>query len=271
MKKAIVTLTFLLLLSIGATAQTIYLGSPARNRAITREQRAKMQRQRNLAPIQQPASFEEAREAEHHNDRLVYAPHDHPFGRSLTQYGVEWWQFGFSFPRDSDPTYSMQPDRYGFGQRGNVWFLTPGPELDNLNTLTITEGTALFISESVFNDNREKDPAYTIARARQDAADFFAQTEVEISVDGQKVKRINSYRFQSPAFSYFLPQNSFFIDTHPLGAGFVYPAVFDGILMMVKPLHAGNHVIKAIFTAPDFKSTDQWNVTVNKLIDPAAN
>lgn len=266
--KSIVTFTWLALIACAVQAQTIYLGSPGHARAMTSEQRAAAQRER-ATTRQQPLNLEAQQANEQHNNRIVYSPHDTIEGKRLPQYGVEGWQFAFSFPQESDPISSAYPDRYGFGQRGKAWFLSPGPDLDNINLVTIAEGTVLFISETVFTDNRDKDPTATIAKMRAELAAFTDTVEVEISVDGMRVKNIRDYRFQSPVFSYFLPQNSAVIGTHPDGGGFYYPALFDGYCVMVKPLSVGNHVIKARFKAPDFSFSDQWNVKVIKLVDPA--
>ncbi len=75
----------------------------------------------------------------------VLPPNSKAHGMSYGQWGDAWWQWGFSFPTNSNPILDQTGQFGALGQSGSVWFLagTTGGEAER--TLTVPTGKTLFV------------------------------------------------------------------------------------------------------------------------------
>ena len=88
---------------------------------------------------------------------------------------------------------------------------------------------------------------------------------ITLEIDGRAVVNIDAFRVQSPElFSYTLPEdNMFALFGFPSSAGTYYPAVTDGIFVMLTPLPAGPHTIHMYAAFPDPFGTSDVTVHLN--------
>jgi hypothetical protein len=68
-----------------------------------------------------------------------------------------------------------------------------------------------------------------------------------VSIDGVPLQNLDHYRFQSPAFSYKIPDDNIlaFLFGFPIPAGTYAPAVSDGYWLLFKPLSPGTHKLQS--------------------------
>jgi hypothetical protein len=125
----------------------------------------------------------------------------------------------------------------------NVWFLTGtfGNVIVPIKRkCTIPAGKAIFFPILVKEDSLEEDTDLKtelelIKRAR-DATNKLIQ--MEATIDGEKVDRLESYRVQSEVFDLVFPEDNVY-DVKPG----LTRSVCDGYWLFIKPLHVGKHYI----------------------------
>lgn len=204
------------------------------------------------------------------------------YGKSYANWSVKWWQWIFSLPASTfEKVFGAGPDACSVGQSGKVWFLvgefgTPKPIT---RECTIPSGTALFFPiYNAWADNTAcpedtNFPIYPPDDHPDDASlsgfvqDFIdSPGTLSVSIDGKEVKGVSGLKpVDSPylvgqnVFSYKLaktPDNalvylgpilnadtSCFADKSRYNKP-IYPAVEDGVYLMVNKLSHGKHIIK---------------------------
>lgn len=210
-----------------------------------------------------------------------------PYGRSYGEWMAAWQQWATSIPATSHPLFDTGPA--DTGQSGPVFFL--GGKFCPIDTecstqnvtrkITIPPGKALFFpimdaeystvetgGGSMDGPNAIPDINGLRQAAGQTVNNY---TNLSLEVDGVKVTNLESFRVQSPAFSFYLPENDIFtaVGEGTFTPGYYFPGVDDGYYVMLQPLSAGKeHIIHFHGEAP------VWNwvldVTYRVTVDKAA-
>jgi hypothetical protein len=192
----------------------------------------------------------------------VLPPQSNAFGASYSEWSARWWQYAFSVPTPQSPFLDQTGANFSAGQSGKVWYLSGGlefttsqtPPPGNINvldrTVTMPTGKALFfpVLNTEFDNVTPGGPDTTLtpdqlrslAQSNMNSAENMTAT-----IDGRAVSNLSQYRVTSPVFGYHLPADnieSFFAGT-TIPARDVYPAVGDGVYLMLAPLSAGQHTV----------------------------
>jgi hypothetical protein len=180
-----------------------------------------------------------------------------------SQYAAKWWQYSLSIPVPQSPFLDQTGANFAVGQSGPVWYLsgtlcvnpngvlcTAAAPAVVVRNVTLPAGKFLFFP--VLNAEADNinpggpDFTYTADQLRafavqqQDAAE-----NMVLDVDGRAVPDVGRFRFTSPPFAYTLPENNIYsyITGINIPARTVYPAVSDGVYVMLAPLSPGHHTI----------------------------
>ena len=198
------------------------------------------------------------------------------YGRTYSEWSAEWWQWALSIPVATHPLFDKGD--CSVGQSGPVWFLG-GSFASNtdVRSCTVPAGKMLFFPilngedsdvEESFN-NGCSDPTFgsSIVGLRRCATAGQEGLSVRATIDGVAVPNIaRTFRFQSPAFSFTIPDDNLFKATtgNPYLAG-TYLSVGDGYYLMLSPLSQGKHTIHFKGSAPNGFTLDiTYHLTVAK-------
>jgi len=191
----------------------------------------------------------------------IIPPQAHPYGKSYGEWSALWWQWAYKLPVTGHPWFDATGADAAAGQSGPVWFLCGKAGLTLLEpghligvatrNITVPPGKALFFP--ILNwedDNVGRDVPLTIEqlwveiKGLQDGA-----TNMTCEIDGRPVEGLSNglttpYRVQSPVFSYWLPpaDNFYQFSGYDL-SGTIYPAIADGVFLMLTPLSPGQHTL----------------------------
>jgi len=185
-------------------------------------------------------------------------------GKTYGEWSAEHWRWTFSLPVDNHPLFDTAD--CSAGQSGRVWFLggtfttTVNPSGVVVGTADrdcrVPVGTALFFPLINTECSTIEGNGTTDAELRA-CATFFQDHahDLAATIDGVPVEDLDSYRVQSPLYTFGpLPDNNilqlFGLDAP---AGSTSPSVADGVLLMLRPMSQGNHTIH--FTAAQTFST----------------
>jgi hypothetical protein len=199
----------------------------------------------------------------------TFKPQSQPRGLSYGEWQVRWfqWQFGTAAgiaaaldETGANCTEGLQPQR--------VWFSTIVTHSGTTTrSCTLPAGTALFIL-TVANECSDIEPppffGTTEAELRECAAsgfDEFFSGPVSLTVDGVAVQNLRSFRTQTPLFQYTLPVDNLY--GFPAGTT-ATAAINDGMFVMLKPLHPGQHTIVIHIESDALGNVDEiYNVTIS--------
>jgi len=196
----------------------------------------------------------------------VIPPGAQAHGKSYGEWAVAWWQWLWSAPVSVNPGLDETGDSIDYGQSGPVWFIAPNYGGTSVRTATIPAGKALLIDVVAwFFAPQIGDPSTEPELRAAAAAAMDATQNITLEIDGRAVVNIDAFRVQSPElFSYTLPEdNMFALFGFPSSAGTYYPAVTDGIFVMLTPLPAGPHTIHMYAAFPDPFGTSDVTVHLN--------
>jgi hypothetical protein len=188
----------------------------------------------------------------------VLPPSTLPYGLSYQEWSTKWWQW--SLEQSTDHLELVGGPGICDGPASQVRFLA-GSLLSSgqaaiTNRVTVTDGTPLFFTIlSVWDDNTGC--PFTTFTAEQLRAtvegDWSAVTVTTCTIDGVPVAGLKNptntvYHVQSPFFSYTTAERGnvlagIFGDTCIGGGVTIYPAVADGVYLMLSPLKPGKHTI----------------------------
>ncbi len=213
------------------------------------------------------------------NPRIL-PPDSRPLGLSYAEWSVKWWQWVFALPADNSPI--LGTGECSAGQSGHVWFLAGSfaPTTETCSC-TIPPGTALFIpAYNAWADNTwcPDWTTYTVDELIGITQWYMENAgAVSCTIDGRVVLGLDDavgspYRVGPQLFSYTLAQRDnivanglgplFGVDLSCIADGTtVFPAVEDGLYLMVAPLSAGKHTIR-LTVAGFFDIT--YDITVSR-------
>jgi hypothetical protein len=193
------------------------------------------------------------------------------YGKTYGQWSASWWQWALSFNAPvGHPLFQTGAVDCSIGQAGPVWFLggrfcanddTSCGFKNVVRSCAVPANKALFIPIINAEDSKleELDPnkqivdlSQYVASNMDNAANLFLQ------IDGASIPHLKDrFRVQSVAFGYTMPENNVWKALYPPGfaefaAGTYYPAVDDGVYIMLSPLTPGPHVIRFGGAFPNF-------------------
>lgn len=214
----------------------------------------------------------------------VLPPSTLPYGLSYQEWSTKWWQW--SLEQSTDHLELVGGPGICDGPASQVRFLA-GSLLSSgqaaiTNHVTVTDGTPLFFTIlSVWDDNTGC--PFTTFTAQQLRAtvegDWSAVTVTTCTIDGVPVAGLKNptntvYHVQSPFFSYTTAERGnvlagIFGDTCIGGGVTIYPAVADGVYLMLSPLKPGKHTIHTIgvvgpLASPYVVEDVTYDITVTK-------
>jgi hypothetical protein len=167
----------------------------------------------------------------------VYRPGVLVEGVSQDEWLARHWQWTLSLPASGNPGQDVSGRSCANGQSGPVFFIPR-----NFPSCTVPAGKSILIpiagtecstSESVpFTGTTEEELRSCAAQETE------RYTNIRVTVDGEIVPNITSYRSSSPLFAVSLPEGN--VLGAPSG---VMWAVADGYQVMLGPLPPGEHEI----------------------------
>lgn len=168
----------------------------------------------------------------------IFSPNARPYGHTYEEWSAKYWQWGLGLPVEGHPFLDTPDFDVTEGQTGDVWFLASVFGTVE-RTCTIPADKALFVS--MLNSEWSSLEGYTTEAEQTDTAIFNGDHIVDLSctLDGVPVADLGAFRFLSPQFTFSAPSPWIFGDTGGTGT-----AVADGYYVFLKPLAAGQHVLK---------------------------
>jgi hypothetical protein len=200
----------------------------------------------------------------------VLSPASLPYGLSYPEWAAKWWQFFYG-----QSTKNMQPlGSPGIceGPASRVLFLNGAPtSATETNHATILAGTPLFLAVLAFTADNTACPisdftTNTVDEIQAEAVAGWnaAATVTTCTIDGVAVPGLEDptnsiYNVVSTPFSYTTAEKDNIVavsEGEPClpGGLTMYPAVADGVYLMLSPLPPGKHTIHFVGVAGPLSS-----------------
>jgi hypothetical protein len=213
-------------------------------------------------------------------ESLVFPRHAVPFGHTYSERAAQWQQWALSIPVSTHPLFDHGDCRVG--QTGKVFFL--GARVcsntdDNCDpkkvarACSVPTGKALFFpvvnAQCSTLEGEGNGCAATVEENRTIVKALIDGTaNLSAEIDEVPIPNLQQFREQSPPFSFTLPADNLLtaIGEGPFSAGTYFPAVDDGIYLMVRPLSVGHHMLHWHGEFPDFNVT--FDVTYQLTVTP---
>ncbi len=198
-------------------------------------------------------------------------------GRTIGEWGAEWWKWGFSLSTNQHPLFDPDGSNAHVGQPdGPVFFLAgqfgvPSPSIAT-RTFTMPEGKYLFHPVLNVYAGDPLDPLPIELRFDAAAAFINGFTELHASIDGVAVPNLPSHRAASPVFTFEFPScdNIMTVNNGFCISGFVDNLLTDGFWLMIEPLPPGEHVINFGFTVGTPPFASQLDITDTITVVPVS-
>jgi len=175
----------------------------------------------------------------------VLPPEAEVTGLGLAEWSARSWQWFFSFPPDVNPFSDDTGARCGYGQAGAVFFLA-GAEGSVERSCVIPAGVHLFVPLLGSECSTVEPPPFfgqdeaELNRCATDAIEMaeraFDMSTMRLTVDGQAIVNLSTYRTVTPLFTLWLPEDNL-LGSDERVAG----SVADGYQVMLNPLPEGEH------------------------------
>lgn len=207
-----------------------------------------------------------------------------PYGRSYGEWAAAWNQWSYSIPVSNHPLFDNGD--VSVGQSGPVWFLggkfcsnfvpTCAPGVAE-RTVTIPAGKALFFpimdsEDSMIEDPRNDGLINGLRQYNANNIDPVTNNHVSLELDGVSLTNlVKDFRVTSPAFGFMIPADNLLNAIYAkknlgnFAAGSYFPAVDDGIYIMLKPLPPGKHTLHFRGTFPQFEFTIDITYYITQL------
>jgi hypothetical protein len=194
-----------------------------------------------------PAGASEGRSWNAHVSAAVFAPQSRPYGLSYSQWAARWSQWAFGTPTPQNAL--ADPANCDVAQRGPAFMLPAASSPGVVASCSVPSGEALLLppAGNLYTPGDGLNTYSQLLAAAKAATDGL--TKVSASLDGAPLPT-QPFRTASP-FVLFLPSDNIL----GVSAGPTRAAI-DGYFLMLKPLCAGTHIIRAADTFPDGTSAD---------------
>ncbi len=201
----------------------------------------------------------------------VFLPTEKPYGKSYTEWNVEWFKVFMSFNCDNNPWANSE--KALFYQTGSVYFLaglnTEGASVN----ITVPQDKAIFFPlTNYINDFPCPDPSFAPAPG-QSLKDFLTEgmtsfkggiSGLAVEVDGTAISDPTAYWFVSDLFEFTgNPDLATVCQFDGCVTGTPQSAVAGGYFMMLRPLSKGTHTVHYhSVTWGNFVQDGTFNITV---------
>ena len=148
---------------------------------------------------------------------VVLPPEAEVDGVNLAAWSARSWQWSFSFPQDINPAFDTTGEVCGYGQSGPVFFLA-GSERSVERSCVIPQGVYVFVPLLGSECSIVEPPPFfgrdeaDLRRCASDAVDHaqsaFDMSEMALTVDGETIAGLASYRTLTPLFRLWLPEEN---------------------------------------------------------------
>jgi hypothetical protein len=207
----------------------------------------------------------------------VLPPSSLPYGYSYEEWSAKWWQYYLG--QDTNKLELVGHPDICEGPASRVRFLegTPG-SVSETNHITIHTDTPLFFSLLSFGADNTACPItdFTSLTGDQLAAEVVGGwntvTLTTCTIDGVEVTGLEDptnsiYNVVSPPFSYTTAEKGNMLGVVEgelcIPGGFtIYPAVSDGIYLMISPFSRGKHTIHWVASSPYISADVTEDITV---------
>jgi len=218
----------------------------------------------------------------------VLAPESLPYGLSYQEWSAKWWQFYYG--QSTNHLEPLGSPGICEGPARHVRFLNGAPSsTTETNHVTILADTPLFFAILGFAADNTSCPTNTFTTNSADvlAAEAVAgwtgaATLTTCTIDGVAVAGLDNptntvYNVVSTPFSYTTAEEGNIVaeaEGEPClpGGLTVYPAVADGVYLMLSPLSVGKHAIRFVgvagpISAPFLKIDLTYDIEVRRDSD----
>jgi len=186
----------------------------------------------------------------------AYSPNSRAYGKTLGQWGAEWWIWMGQFQVDNSPITDPDGSRGGAAYQpgGPVWYLAGtfgGPAERWIEMPTDTSLLFPLINWDVWSPEdcwwigASEEPYPCDASPLQAFLDdFFTNhvTGLSASLDGSEIANLFAYRAKSGPFTLSILPDTLWTD-FGYEAGSRYPNLSDGYYVLLKPLEPGYHLL----------------------------
>jgi len=156
-----------------------------------------------------------------------------PDGRTVSELSVDWWQWLTSAPDVTDPLDDEAGDFCGYGQKGDVWFLSGSYSMDKVvRHCKVPAGKYVFfpVINMMLWDEADGQSCEELKGDVTAAID--TARELMVVVDGTKLEAIKQYRSAVEQCFAISGDEAYYAS--------------DGYWILLKPLKAGKHVIHSM-------------------------
>lgn len=162
-----------------------------------------------------------------------------PYGFTYGEWSTKWWQWLAQIPSSVNPVNDKTGNNCAQGENGPVWFVAGSLGKPAVRNCTVPAGKAiLFPALAAECSTAEDSTLKTEAQLRSCAVNSDQGGIAQVNVDGVNFQDLQSYKLQSPLFSFTFPQDNIF-GARPGPT----QSVSDGIFIMLQPLTPGNHTV----------------------------
>ncbi len=212
-----------------------------------------------ITPVSPVASRTVALDASDHGNTAVFPKGSRPYGADMATWADRESQWIYGQPLAHNPLIDQTGADCVREQTGQVWFIPriAGPRVfSGSRTCTVPTGKAIFLEIGAYvNEWPCPDTSFHPAPGQSmydfllvDARNFMdGVTQLDVSLDGQALDDVLSYRFHSAAL-FSLTGDPTFAALDNCVTGTPQPAIVDGFFMMFKPLTPGEHTLRVFGT-----------------------
>jgi hypothetical protein len=204
---------------------------------------------------------------------VVLPPDGEVDGLDLAAWSARSWQWFFSLPQDVNPYFDATGEICGYGQSGSVFFLS-GAEGSVERICVVPQGVHVFVPLIGSECSTVEPPPFfgrDEAELRRCASEAVDHTEsavdmstMALTVDGERIADLASYRAATPLFRLWLPQENL------LGLEqTVAESVADGYQVMLSPLSLGEHEV--VITVPGPQGEEPVTLTYTLTVVSGSN
>ena len=185
----------------------------------------------------------------------VLPPNANAQGHGYSGWSAEWFKWFLSIPTSMHPALDSTGDFCAEGQSGKVFYLASNFVTTDTVPCTVPTGKSIFFAIANVECSTVEPPPFfgsTEQELRDCArcwADHIVPSSLGVTVDGQPLHELASYRAASPLYSFEYPADNIFGIPGGPGTG---QSVADGYWIYLLPLSAGDHTVSfsGVFDLP---------------------
>jgi hypothetical protein len=199
----------------------------------------------------------------------VYSKDSSPYETPYGEWMAKWWNWTFSIPKGEHPRDDYTPEKCSANQGGPVWFLADQLGGREERTCTVPEGKAILIPLLTGECGYDAPEVKNDEDLRRCAMAGDEYGVIEATVDGVKLKDLQSYRTQSGFFNTSQAENNIY--DMPAGS---FRAFADGYFVFLEPLPPGKHDVDLKVSVlnpmePSYNYNADW--TYHLIVEPSKN